>query len=489
MRGQQPAPTESKQVEIKLKKEIGLSQFFSLAFGSIIGVGWITVLGFWLATAGSAGAVMAFALGGIVILMIGLCYSEMATAIPVAGGEVAYAYGVFGLRASFAVGWLLVLGYTGVTIFETVSVGWLVEALFPVLRGPVLYSVAGSEVTCGGLVAGWIGIVLIAWFNIRGAKQAAVFQQVLTFSLLTVCLLFGAFAILHGDLANLEPRFIANAKGEIWPGILAVLVTAPFWFSGFDIIPQAMGEKASSASMKLVPIVLALAVGVAAVFYILIILAAAISLPRNVLLAADLPAADAITAAFNSSLGGKLVLLAGLLGLVSSWNAFVFGASRVLFAMGRAAIAFPQFGEVHPERRTPVKALLFISALSFLGGMFGRSAILPIVDTGALAFSLVYVIVCCIAIQHHRTGASRRRNWTMPGGAPARYISTLLALGVAVYAILAPYWNRETFIPVEWTIFGLWLSLGLVFYTLGRSSRRRYPSSRRQELLLTDMEP
>ena len=72
------APAE----KLSLKKELKLRQLFSLAFGTIIGVGWVTVLGDWLTQAGSLGAVIAFLAGGVVMIFIGLTYSEMAAMYP-----------------------------------------------------------------------------------------------------------------------------------------------------------------------------------------------------------------------------------------------------------------------------------------------------------------------------------------------------------------------------------------------------------------------
>ena len=471
----------------RLKKEVTLFQLFALAFGSIIGVGWITVLGFWLGAAGPGGAVLAFAVAGVVIVLIAFCYAEMATAIPVAGGEVAYAHEVFGLRASFVVGWLLVLGYAGVVVFEMISVGWMLEALAPSLKGPVLYKVAGSDVSLGGLLGGLAGMAVIAWFNIRGARTAARFQEVLIAALFLMTMAFVGFAFARGDAANLEPIFVANEGGLLLPGILAVFVTAPFWFSGFDVVPQAMGEKSTAAPMKRVPWVLALSIGAACLFYILVILAASMSLERGALLSAELPTADAISAAFQSEAGGKIVLSAGILGLISSWNAFTYGASRVVFALGRASIIFPLFGSLHPTYKTPAKAILFVAALGFFGAFFGKAAIIPVVESGALAFACVFLIVCLCAIRFRKSKSGRLLSFEAPGGLLTRFLAALFAFFIILYAFYAPY-ERGAGTPIEWAIFAGWSALGLIFYVAGRGARNMLSSDARRKRLLSDIE-
>ena len=470
-----------------LKKEVSLRQLFALAFGSIIGVGWITVMGAWLGQAGSLGAAAAFAVGAAVVVLIALCYAEMATRFPAAGGEVVYIHEVFGLRASCAVGWLLALGYTSLVVFEVISVGWVLGALFPSLKGPVLYTVAGGEVSLGGVTAGIVGMVAIAWFNIRGARSAASLQEAVSFLLILVTVGFCGFAFLRGDPANLEPAFAVTVEGLIWPGFIAVLITVPFWFGGFDVIPQAMGEKAETASMKAVPVVMVLAILAAAAFYIAVILAASISMPRAELLAADLPTAEAIAAAFGSDVGGKLVLFAGLLGLITGWNSFAFGAARVLFALGRAKIIFPVFGDLDDRRRTPAKAILFVSVVGIAGGFFGRGAILPIVETGAFAFTSVYAAVCLAALWHAlRYPRTTPGAFRTPGGVGTRLAAVVMTFSIAAYAFYLPYQGAGGGIPVEWIIFAAWLVLGVALYAVGTGARRNVDTAQRSALLLTE---
>ena len=97
-----------------LQKGVGKAGLFSLAFGAMIGVGWVTAMGSWLTNAGPVGAAIAFAIGGLLMLVIGLCYAEVTASLPVSGGEVAYAYKAFGTSKSYIVGWFLVFGYLSV---------------------------------------------------------------------------------------------------------------------------------------------------------------------------------------------------------------------------------------------------------------------------------------------------------------------------------------------------------------------------------------
>lgn len=471
-----------------LKKEISLRQLFALSFGSIVGVGWITVMGAWLAGAGVLGAALAFFAGAVLVVLISFCYAELATRFPATGGEIVYIHEIFGLRASFIVGWLLAMAYVSIVIFEVISVGWVISALLPDLQGPVLYSVGGTDVTLLGLGSGVLGMGIIAWFNIRGAKSAATLQEVMSFLLVLVTLVFCVFAFVRGDVANFDPYFVTDSNGLIWTGIAAVLITAPFFYSGFDVIPQAMGEKSETASMRAIPIVLVLSILAAGAFYVFVILAAGIAMPREELLASDLPMADAIAAALGSSVGGQIVLFAGLLGLITSWNSFTYGGARVLFALGRGKIIFSVFGEVDETRKTPVKAILFISLAGIVGGLFGRSAVLPVVDAGSFAFIFVYTAVCFAAFWCGlRPDHKEQSMFTAPGGTFTRGFTVLLTMAMTGYALYLPYQSAGGEVPAEWLIFASWIVVGAILYFVGAGARSRTSTAERSRLLLTDV--
>ena len=123
--------TEVSTARPELKRVISGFGFFALAFGSMIGVGWITALGGWFEQAGPVGAMLAFTLGGTLMLVIGLCYAEVTPMLPVTGGEVAYAYKAYGTSRAFVIGWFLAFGYLSVSAFEAISVGLVLSFLVP----------------------------------------------------------------------------------------------------------------------------------------------------------------------------------------------------------------------------------------------------------------------------------------------------------------------------------------------------------------------
>jgi amino acid transporter len=467
-----------------LQKELKLRQLFTLSLGTIIGVGWITVLGSWLTEAGSLGAVIAFLAGGLLMALIGLCYAEVASMYPVSGGEVAYAYEIFGIKTSFAAGWFLALSYISTVGFEAVSMGWILSAIAPQLEGPVLYRVLGDGVHLGSLLLGLGGMAIITLVNYRGAKSTATFQDVMTYGLVAISLIFITAGIFGGDRANLEPLFVERSGGWAWTGILAVLATTPFWFSGFDVIPQAMGEKAEGTALSLMGRVVVIGLLAAAGFYILVILAASMSMPRADLLALELPAAGAFEAAFDSPLFGKIVLFAGLLGIITTWNATFFAGTRVVFALGQGRIIPPAYGAVHPRHQSPARAVSFVGCAGSLMAFLGRNAIIPLVNASAACLAVVFFFICVGVIRLRRTHPRVPRPYRVPGGAAIPIMAVLASLAVAFLALYEPFLSAEGRFPTEWSFFIIWSVLGALFWRSARRIRNQLGEAERRKLIL-----
>ncbi len=469
-----------------LKKDIELWSLFSLSFGTIVGVGWITVMGSWLGAAGSIGSILAFAGGGAVILLIGLCYAEIAGMYPVSGGEVAYVYETYGTRLSFATGWLLAYSYISTTSFEAVSIGWLLSAIMPGFGGPVVYSVLGADVRLWDLVLGLSLMGMITIINYRGGKTTTRFQDIMTVTLLAATAVFVSVALIGGDFGNLEPTFVGATSGGVVFGILTVMAATPFFLAGFDTIPQAMGELAEGVHLRLLPKIMALSIGLSIVFYCLVILAAAVSLPRAELLAFDLPVAGALEAAFESAFMGRLVLFAGLCGLITTWNAIFFASTRVIFSLGRAYMIPPVFRRVHPRYGSPTVAVVFVGIVGAIGALFGRNAIGVIVSTSGASFALVFAVVVLGIAKLRSTHPQHERPYRLPVGRPLMVIGAIFGVALFLMAMYEPYIAAGNRVPPEWTALIVWVVLGALFYWSATGLRCQISEKDRRWLVLNE---
>lgn len=480
---------QSPETAPRLSQEIRASHFFALGFGTIIGVGWVIVLGEWLTQAGPLGAILAFAAGGAVMMLVGLCYAEVSTLLPVSGGEVAYAYEIYGPKACFAAGWSLTLVYVAFTTFEAVSLGWVLGTLLPGSEGPTLYTLWGAPVRLGSLLLGLGGMGLLTYLSYRGTKEAASFQSALTWALIASSAVFIGAGLLRGEMVNLEPYFQRGRSGSIWGGILAVFVTTPVWYGGFNVIPQVMEERSPGTALRSVGRVILFSIAAAGFFYCLIILASTLVRPWPALVKLELPAAGAFRAAFRSPWAANLVLVAALLGLVTTWNAVLVAASRVLFALGRARIISPVFGDIHPRFHTPHRALLFVFVVASGGVFLGRSVILPIVNMGATCFAFAYLLTALGVIRLRETRPGQERPCRVPGGKATAAVTVLVCLFMFLLSLYQPYESTQGVLPLEWILLLGWIVLGTLFWVLADGVRKQVGEAARRKLILGNAAP
>ncbi len=468
----------------ELGKEIKGRHFFSLAFGCIIGVGWIIILGEWLEQAGPLGTMLAFAGGAVLIMVIGLCYAEVASMLPASGGEVVYAFEISGTKTSFAMGWFLALSFIATISFEAISAGWIVSTLLPGSEGQILYKLGGEPVRIGSLLIGLGGMAFLTLLSYKGIKSAAVFQEILTYALLLISFVFISAGVFWGEAGNLEPLFAKTGIGPAVGGIIAVFIMIPFMLSGFEVIPQTVEEKVPGTSLKLVGKVILLSIGAACVFYLLCILSASMAIPWKRIIPLELPAAGAFEAAFHSSLMAKVVLFAGLFGIITTWNTCFIVAARIIFSLGRARIISPVFGKVHPVFRSPYSAAIFVGIMGSLGTLLGKSAIVPVANVAGATIALAYASTCFVLIKLRRVRPEKHRPYRVPGGVGTAVFGLLSALFMLFLALYHPFVSAKGSIPMEWVIIITWAILGMIFWFFARKIRATVSESERYRLIL-----
>ena len=449
----------------------------------MIGIGWVTAMGGWLSNAGPVGAMLGFAAGGSLMVLIGLCYAELTPMLPRAGGEVAYAYRASGTGKAFLFGWFLAFGYLSVSAFEAISIGLILSYMLPWIDVAPLYQVGGATVYASHLVLAFLFTGVITAVNYIGVQWAARFQILLTIGLIAVILIFVMAGLIGGDLAHVDPPFAHVGTLGIAGGIAAVFVTAPFWYVGFDTIAQGAEEARAGIPIKRLGTLILLSILGATLFYVFLILAVAMTGPWTGIVDGQLPTAEAFGAAFESDFLVNLVLIAALIGLFTSWNGFFLAGTRVLFALGRGRMVPEWLGATHPRFDTPSNAILFAGAVTFLGAMLGRGAMLSFVDVGSFCIALAFLGVAHSTLRMRRIAPELPRPYRIPGGTLVPWGALLGALFILL-VMLAPWSDAALGWPLEWSILISFSVLGLLFWYLGSGLRERTTDAERDELVL-----
>lgn len=421
-----------------------------LAVGAMVGWGWVVLAGTWISGAGLLGTVAAFLIGGGLIVLIGLTYAELVAALPFAGGEHVFVDRAFGPVPAFVATWAIVLGYVSVVTFEAIALPVALVYLFPDLQQIPLWKIAGYQVHLTEVLIGSCAAVAVALLNVLGIKTASRVQTFVVF--LVIC---AGLVLIVGGLAYDGPAPVAQPF--TMSGLVSVVVMVPFLFVGFDVIPQA-AEEIDLPYAKIGGVVIA-SVVIATLFYMGVVFGVGSAvLPEGT----ELASADAAQALWGSSAMGKFVVIAGVAGILTSWNAFLIGGSRALFALARAGQIPRSLAAIHPRFGTPHKAILAIAALSVFAPLLGRQALIWIVDAGGLAIVLAYAFVAASFLRLRSREPNMERPYRTPFGKVVGWLSLLLSLGLAT--LYLPFSPSGLVWPEEWLIVFVWAVLGAVVF-------------------------
>ena len=446
-----------------LRRAIGNFGYFSLSFGAIVGSGWVLVLGDWLGRGGPGGAAVGFLAGGISMMGIGLCYAELSARTPMAGGEFLYARACIGPRTAFAVGWFLTLKLIAITAFEGIALGVFIRYLIPSVEGVRVYTLLGAPVTTGSLGIGVAGTLAIGSLNLRGAKSAIAVQNLITATFIGIMSAAVAIAFFRGAVANMTPMF-PSTPAVSWPlGALWVFSLSGMFLNGFQAAIHAIEERGRAASLRNSVLSMVLGIGAGAVFYALVLLAAAAAVPWQRLVRADLPAAHAFSASLPGGILGTIVLVAATLSLVKTWNAIVFMASRLIFAQARLGYLPAIFAKVSVPARVPAAAIKAVSLSTIILLPCGRGAVVPIVNMCSMCLAVTYVLSIGILIHlRTRVGSSDQAPaYRVPGGPWIIGAAFSAAVVMAGAAILEPA-IRSHGVPLEWMLIAGWGLCGVL---------------------------
>ena len=439
---------------ISLARKLRLADFFSLGFGTMVGVGWLVVMDDWLGRGGPLGAILGFVIGGAVLFPIGIVYGHLVRAMPDAAGEIAYTAAVFPRPVSYATGWMMLLAYYIVCPWEAVAIGRIAGYLFPALNYIDLYRVAGKPVYLPHLVIGLALTAFLTLLNYRGIRLSATFQNWTTFGVIALTLCFVGAGATRGSVANFHPLF----NGPALVSVFLVLQIVPYFMTGFESIGKASEEASQEfePSQFMIAILLALVMG--ATFYATVIAAVAYVAPWQSIVHERFTTAVAFERAMGSRWIVRLIMATALLSLLKVFNGNLVAASRLLFALGRRGLADTRLGRVHPVNHTPSVAVVCIGTTTALLMFCGESLLVPITEVGSLAATLGWLASC---------GSYLRMRPSMLGRAAAvtGFVVTLLMVLMKVLPQAPGHFSAY-----EWIALALWIGVGMLL--------RRNPADR-----------
>ena len=468
-----------------MKKELTLFNFFTIGFGAIIGTGWVLLVGDWMVLGGGpVPAMIAFALGAILLVPIGMVFGELTAAIPISGGIIEYVERTVGRKSGFITGWMLLLGNAPLCPWEAIAISTLLTdrfAEFPALawlRSVKLYTILGADVYLWPTVIALGFAVLVIFLNLRGAGAAAKLSSFLTKALLGGMVLAMVISFMTGSPDNAMPVFsqVTDAAGgssttatSLLGGIVAVLVMTPFFYAGFDTIPQQAEAASENIDWKKFGLIPAIALLASGVFYLICIYSFGSIIDWHEFVRSSVPAL-AVLQRINLLFYVAMLIIATL-GPLGPMNSFFGASSRLMLAMGRKQMLPADFAEIDPNSGVPKKAVVVMGALTLIGPFLGRNMLVPLTNVASLGFVFACTMAGVACWKLRRTEPDLPRPYKVNGGKFG--IACAIAAGLVIIGLMVVPFSPAALKPIEWAITIAWVAIGFAILTIFGSKRAK----------------
>jgi len=452
---------------MSLKRALNTLDLFSVAFGAIIGWGVFTLTADWFEMSGPWGTFAAAYIAMLMILPIAMAYSLLMPYIPEAGGEYKWTYKIFGKIHGFLAGWWLYTAYISIVLLNATAFPIWLKILEPSLvEWGYLCTVGRYDVYLGYIVMSIAILTVFFLINYVGVKITGLTQRIIASLLVLGGFTYIALCLAKGDIANTWNPSPWSIKNSMLGGVIAWLAIAPWAYVGFDTVPQAIEEARINPRKASIAIFTALLAG--ATFYAFITLATAAVKPWHLFLGTWLATASAAREVAGD-IGVGIVLMSALMGILTGVNGFMYASSRLLLAMARDRLLPQSLAEVHNKFRTPYKAVLLTYALSSIGPLFGREALLWFVNVASFGTAFAYLHVGFSTFKQFNDialNSNRSKRYVKALGLASIAVS-LIFLGLILYQLWLYYRFTALVAVIAYTL------LGLILYSIRGVSVRK----------------
>lgn len=450
------APAEGR----RLKASLGWPHLVALGVGAIIGTGIYTLTGVAAGLAGPA-VIVSFAVAGVVCAFAALCYAEMASLTPHAGSAYTYSYVSIGELLAWVIGWSLILEYT--LVCSAVSVGWagyaaglIQQAGWPIPAALLSGPEAGGVIN---LPAAFIALVVTGVLLI-GTHESATVNFILVVVKLVALAFFVAFTLPHFDAANFHPfapyGFGAHEQEGHKYGVMGAAAIIFFAFYGFDAISTAAEEAKNPARDLTIGIVGSMLL--CTLIYMVVAASALGAAPFGIFSKSPEPLAFVLRE-LGRPAAASLIAGAAVIAMPTVIMVFMFGQSRVFFAMARDGLLPRRLANVSGRGVPTAVTLLTGLIAAIISGLAPLSEIASLANAGTLAAFIATAVAVMVL---------RRQ-------APAivRPFRTPLVWIVAPAAVLGCLYLFTSLSTKTIVFFFAWNAFGVVVYLLYGRTRSR----------------
>jgi len=455
-------PETNSRASSGLLRNITLFQLTLMGVGSTLGTGIFFALAETVPIAGPA-VVLSFVLAAATAALTALCYAEVSSSLPVSGSSYTFTYMTMGQGAAMLVAACLLLewGIAG----AAVAVGWssyLNDLIFiatgseiplaiqtsPFLDGPDGWQLSGeSYFNLPAVALVWMCTVLL----LRGSRESALVNSILTLSKLGVLALFVIMALFAFQQENFVPFVPFGIEGV---GAAAAIVF--FSFIGLDAVVNASEEAINP--QRNIPLAIIIALVIVTAVYVLVAVSSLGVQPASDFKGHDGSLTTILQRATHVPWLGGVLAAGAVMSIFSVTLVCLYGQSRIFFAMARDKMLPDALGKIDPHSHSPRVGIL-VSAIIVtpLAAVVPSHMLWSMVSLGTLiTFIAVAVALMVLRSIFKREPQGYRTPWYP--------LVPLLSIGSCLYLL----WSLHATV---FQLFGVWLFFVAVFYFL--YSRKR----------------
>ncbi|WP_137597749.1 APC family permease [Paucilactobacillus kaifaensis] len=432
-----------------LEKSLTAFSLTTMGIGAIVGAGIFITPGIIAAKYTGPGAMLAFVLAAVVCSLAALCYSEFSSTIPLAGSAYTYIYAVFGEFIAWILGWALVSEYlfsvsavaaSWSSYFQNILAGfnWQLPASLQ-----AAYGTAGMPHAFFDLPA-FIIIMIISLLLVGGIRESARINAVMVILKILVIILFIVVGLFYIKPTNYHPFLPFGMKG-----VVSGAAVAFYAYIGFDAVSTASEEVKNP--QKNVPIGIIGSLLIATALYIALS-AVLVGIVKYTKLNVADPVAYALHFIHQDWVSG-IVSLGAVIGMTTVLIVFLYGGTRLVFAISRDGLLPHVFSKLAPRTHTPVlNTWIFGIVGSIFACIIPIDKITELVNIGTL-FAFAMVSLGIIFLRRDPEFKDLDSAFKVP------FYPVLPIVSFILCAVLMLELKLFT-----WIAFFIWLALGLILY-------------------------
>lgn len=434
------------QSDSGMKRELKTKDLIFLGIGAIIGTGIFVVTGEAAERYAGPALTLSFILAAVVVILIGLCFAEFASRVPVLGGPYAYMYTMFGELTAWMTGWFVIMEF--MLAVSSVASGWS-GYLQGFLNGvgihlPTALTAAYNPKngTYVDLIAVLVLIFVTYWVSLE-AKTALRLNNAMVYVKFAIIVLFivvGVFFVKPGNWTPFMPKGFS--------GVLGGSALVFFAFLGFDSVAMAAEEVKNP--QKDVPRGIIGSIAIATVLYIVVTLILTGIVPYTSLGVKD-PVAFAMRYV-GHGLIGSVISVGAILTLLTVTISMMYSLARLLYAISQDGLLPKAMSKIDKKRRTPKHATYVAGVVSMIfAGAFPLGILAELTNITALS----YMIFMALGILRLRKvqGKPKKGEFKVP------FVPVLPIVAIVASVILMLQFDKAT-----WTVFAIAIVIGLAIY-------------------------